>query len=71
MPPPKGVQEGLLPKEIGLLVLGSLLLTPLLGGALALHWQRERPLAGRQAWVVSLVLALFLGGIWVFLVFRG
>jgi len=65
------VPSGLRPAEVLGLVLGCLLLTPLLGGAMALHWRQTRPRAGRQAMTIVVVLAVFLASIWFVWVFGG
>ena len=61
---------GLRPLEVLGLVIGSLLLTPMLGGAMALHWKQTRPRAGRQAIGIALLLAGLLASVWFFWVFR-
>jgi len=61
---------GLRPIEVVGLVFGSILLTPMLGGAMALHWNQTRPRAGRQAMVITGLLAVLLAAVWLVWVFR-
>ncbi len=62
--------SGLCFSEVLMVVLGSLLLTPMLGGAMALHWRQTRPIAGRQAMAIAGTLVVFLGTVWFVWVFR-
>ena len=56
--------------ELGGVVWGSLLLTPLLGYGLAWGWRKARPKAALQALVITLVVSVLLGVLWMWLMRR-
>ncbi len=56
--------------ELGGVVVGSLLLTPLLGYGLAWGWRSVRPKAALQALILTLAISLLLAVLWIWLMRR-
>ena len=60
---------GLTPEERLLFILGSLLLTPLVGLVAWWSWRGDRPTASRQALSISAPIALAFSGAWLWVMF--
>ena len=67
--PETGEDTGLLLEERVYLVLGSILLTPLVGVAAWWGWRESRPEASRFALLMTLPLTAALSLLWTFVVF--
>lgn len=62
---------GLDVRQLGALLVGNLLFSPLLGWTCAFWWYGERPRAALQAGLVSLPVSLLGTGIWLWVAFGG